>query len=125
METFECRIPPRPEKVALVRHAFRDWLEAGRIAPEAVFDAVVIASELITNGVLHDGGDDLTLRAQREGPILRLEVTSYAGPPEHRYSRDPLEPAEGGRGLLLVAHLAEHSVVTQGPRRVDRCELPV
>jgi anti-sigma regulatory factor (Ser/Thr protein kinase) len=67
-------------------------------------DAVLVVSELVTNALVHArSGATVTLRA-RAGRV-RVEVTDHgAGSPE---PRSPAPETVGGRGLLLVAAVAE------------------
>lgn len=73
-------------------------------------DAVLLVSEVFGNSVRHSGsgaaGQTVTVAIRAGDGIVRVEVTDRAGPrtPQLRpASRD----AEGGRGLQLVAGLAE------------------
>ena len=67
-------------------------------------DALLVVSELVTNAVIHARSRaTVTLRA-REG-ALRIEVADFGGgSPE---PRTPAPETAGGRGLLLVAALAQ------------------
>ncbi|MDP9075345.1 MAG: ATP-binding protein [Actinomycetota bacterium] len=122
MDPFECRFAPRPQTVPRARHALGRWLDEGRVGSEVRGDILLVASELMSNGVLHDGGDDLLLRAWQDESSIRLEVVSRAaewGRPEPRsYDR-----GEFGRGLAIINQLAEHCVWSNGPRRVDNCRI--
>jgi serine/threonine-protein kinase RsbW len=68
-------------------------------------DIELVTSELVANAVKHGGGEiDLGLAA---GPgRVRLTVTSDAGPGEPQV-RPPTSEGEGGRGLAIVAALAD------------------
>lgn len=50
------------------------WLTAARVQGERAQDAMLIATELVTNGVLHDGGDQIAFRAWRGRDGLSIEV---------------------------------------------------
>ncbi|MFP3989393.1 ATP-binding protein [Streptomyces sp. E11-3] len=82
--------------------------------------AAALVAELASNAVLHarvaGRGFELRLTLREDG-VLRIEVT------DTRHDRPVREPAaqpppadeESGRGLLLVAALAERWGVTEGP----------
>lgn len=119
-----------------VRAALAEWTGIG--VPAAVGfsdrladDAVTVTNELVTNAVVHAGTTvDLVLRLEEEGgeepsAALVLEVTDHhpARPVGADESGDPVrteteapaglpDPAEYGRGLQLVATLAESWGIT-------------
>lgn len=66
-------------------------------------DALLVATELVTNAFIH-AGDRCQLSARLASGILRLEVRDQGpGVPD---PRDSDVQAEGGRGLMLVSGLA-------------------
>src|SRR5579875_2697738 len=91
-----------PRSVALAREFVRSRLVGWEMA-DKVDAAMLIASELVTNGVLH-ARTALQLTLIADGPTVRLEVadekprvpTTGACPPD----------ATSGRGLALVSSLA-------------------
>ncbi|MFI1930017.1 SpoIIE family protein phosphatase [Streptomyces sp. NPDC020330] len=120
-----------------VRAALAEWTGIG--VPAAVGfsdrladDAVTVTNELVTNAVVHAGTTvDLVLRLEEEGDgdeptaALVLEVTDHhparpvsgdergAGPgPAGAYTGELPDPAEYGRGLQLVATLADSWGIT-------------
>ncbi|MFJ9684799.1 SpoIIE family protein phosphatase [Streptomyces bacillaris] len=123
-----------------VRAALAEWTGLG--VPAAVGfsdrladDAVTVTNELVTNAVVHAGTTvDLVLRLEEEGgegpsAALVLEVTDHhparpvsgdepeaaAGAPARAETGEPTglpDPAEYGRGLQLVATLAESWGIT-------------
>ncbi|MEU0160358.1 ATP-binding SpoIIE family protein phosphatase [Streptomyces sp. NPDC006261] len=119
-----------------VRAALAEWTGLG--VPAAVGfsdrladDAVTVTNELVTNAVVHAGTTvDLVLRLEEEGgdepsAALVLEVTDHHparpvsgdGPgadpePVGTVAGDLPDPAEYGRGLQLVATLAESWGIT-------------
>ncbi|QNS06319.1 SpoIIE family protein phosphatase [Streptomyces xanthii] len=109
-----------------VRAAFADWTAAPRpaapVGDRLADDAVVVVSELVTNAVVHAGtGVDLVCR--REGPTpddpagLVVEVTDHhptRAVRTDRVCRTPETP-EYGRGLQLVASLADAWGITYRP----------
>ena len=121
--TSSSVVSPRPQTVPTARHAVSRWLEHRNLPPETRGDVLLVVSELVSNGVIHDGGDDLIVRAWADDGSIRIEVVSRAasvsGPDPRGH-----ESVAFGRGLAIVNHLAEHSVVSHGPRRFDRCRIP-
>ena len=119
-----------------VRAALAEWTGLG--VPAAVGfsdrladDAVTVTNELVTNAVVHAGTTvDLVLRLEEEGgdepsAALVLEVTDHhparpvgadePGDPARTETEAPAglpDPAEYGRGLQLVATLAESWGIT-------------
>lgn len=92
-----------PEMVAVARRFVRDRLAAWE-ATDHVEGAVLVASELVTNAVLH-ARTAVTLRVDTDGPTVRIEV----------FDENPRLPVAGpcppdatsGRGLSLIAALAD------------------
>ncbi|GHE75415.1 hypothetical protein GCM10017778_71380 [Streptomyces vinaceus] len=87
-------------------------------------DLLLCVSELATNALLHGvpPGRCYRLRLLLFDGMVRVEVADSGGGLPQVKDRDP--GAEGGRGLLLVASLAERWGV--GPRRPGKvvwCEL--
>ncbi|MEU3006873.1 SpoIIE family protein phosphatase [Streptomyces sp. NPDC007020] len=119
-----------------VRAALAEWTGLG--VPAAVGfsdrladDAVTVTNELVTNAVVHAGTTvDLVLRLEEEGgdepaAALLLEVTDHhparpvggdepeSGPePDAAVAGELPDPAEYGRGLQLVATLADSWGIT-------------
>ena len=91
------------------RDIVRDRLRAWQVPGDTCCDAVLLVSELATNAVLHtDSGHFLCgLTLTDDERRLRIELhdedRAPVNPPEQRAG--PGE--EGGRGLLLVAQLAD------------------
>jgi anti-anti-sigma regulatory factor len=76
--------------------------------------AVLVASELVTNAVVHTKGP-LRLRLEWRGERLHLAVYDRS-PRLLRLAADPGDPeAEGGRGLLIVDQLADRWGVHHPP----------
>ncbi|MFC8257876.1 SpoIIE family protein phosphatase [Streptomyces sp. NPDC057291] len=112
-----------------VRAALAEWTGLG--LPAAVGfsdrladDAVTVADELVTNAVVHAGTTvELLFRleeaAEEEAAALVLEVADHHPARSVRSERpgpvpaaDPDDPAEGGRGLQVIAALAERWGIT-------------
>ena len=103
----ELTLPPEPGAAALARAFVRDTCTYWRLAlpDEATVDwAVSLVNELVTNAVRH-AGTPLRLQVELLGDCLYLSVRD--GDPR-MLRAVPADPdAEGGRGLLLVARLAD------------------
>jgi anti-sigma regulatory factor (Ser/Thr protein kinase) len=126
MTAFERRFPPRPAELAPARAALRAWLrEVGVDGEDATADVLVVASELVTNGVVHDGGDLITLRADRRESDVSVEVTTVDHRPGHHPTyRDVAQSVDGGRGLEIVRALShDYRVVRRDNERVTECRI--
>jgi anti-sigma regulatory factor (Ser/Thr protein kinase) len=126
MTGFERKFPPQPAELPPARAALRTWLhDAGVDGEDATADVLVVSSELVTNGVLHDGGDLITLRADRQEGDVSIEVTTVDHlPGQHPTYRDVDDSAEGGRGLEIVQALTHgYSVVRHDNERVTACQV--
>ena len=102
-----------PESVrqarAVVRRCVADWVVSG----PAASDAVLVVSELVTNGLLH-GRPPIRLRVRHTGAELVIEVrdAAIALPRPARFGSG--HPS--GRGLAVVSRMASH----WGARAEDR-----
>ncbi|MFD0314940.1 SpoIIE family protein phosphatase [Streptomyces flavalbus] len=91
----------------LVRAALGEWTDRGlpgteKISGRLAHDAMVAVSELVTNAVVHAGTDVvLACRLEPGTGALVVEVT------DRHPARPPREAPEHGRGLRLVAALAD------------------
>lgn len=99
-------LPADPASVTLARHAIRQHLAAAGVTSADVIDtAELLVSELTSNVLKHTGGRP-SLRVVVGHHVIRVEVTDPAPallPIERRFDAE----AESGRGLLLVAALAQ------------------
>lgn len=93
-----------PAAVGAARRRVRDQLAAWNTEEETASDAGLIVSELVTNAVRH-GSPPIELRLINDRTTLTCEVRdTSAGAPHLRHARTI---DEGGRGLFLVAQLAQ------------------
>ncbi|MFF7752721.1 ATP-binding protein [Streptomyces sp. NPDC007971] len=102
---------------------FADWSLTywGLAAWERRGDVSLCVSELATNALVHGAppGRGFLLRLRYDGRLVRAEVHD-SGPGVPRVAEDA---DEGGRGLLLVAALAdEWGVAERRPGKVVWCE---
>jgi anti-sigma regulatory factor (Ser/Thr protein kinase) len=130
---FSLSVPPTAEVISPVRHMVRDWLSGatygGDRADDVVADdVVVVISELVTNGVIHDGGADIELYLFRDRTGVTIEVVSADQPTAVDVGRfrPATGPDETGRGLLVVDALTDVlSIDERQGRRHVVCHVPV
>jgi anti-sigma regulatory factor (Ser/Thr protein kinase) len=83
------------------------WLRGHPVGHEALDATALILSELVTNAVMHGGGNIIGCTLRIAGGVLRIEVTDQGyGYPEPAVRR-PGPDDVSGRGLLLVSTVAE------------------
>ncbi|WP_078855823.1 ATP-binding protein [Streptomyces sp. NRRL F-5065] len=113
-ETF--RVPRRRSHVPVARQRVRETLADWGVTGEPAESVLLLASELVTNAVLHCRVSHAQVRValSLDGPELVLEVSD---PDRDRLPRlhDPDLDEEGGRGLALVAALSDAWGCRQGP----------
>ncbi|WP_374190657.1 ATP-binding protein [Streptomyces sp. BRB081] len=88
-----------PEVRRALRVLLRPWL-----AEEPAATAELLASEVLTNALIHSGHDAVFTAIVHDGH-LRVEVRDFTGRPPRPRAPRPHE-ATSGRGLLLVEALA-------------------
>ncbi|GGQ76940.1 ATP-binding protein [Streptomyces pilosus] len=110
-----------PGARAFARRVLEDWgVHASRID-----DVLLCVSELATNALLHGvpPGRGLLLRLLPYADSVRVEVHDSGGGVPAVPRGAPDEPDESGRGLLLVAGLADRwGVGERSPGKVVWCE---
>jgi anti-anti-sigma factor len=112
----ELVLAPIPTAPAAARAFVRDVLGYWQLAlPDStlVDRAVLLASELVTNAVIH-ARTELRLRVELRGDLLHLAVRD-GNPWMLRPATIPDPEAEGGRGLWLVEQLARAWGVNRHP----------
>ncbi len=106
------RLPMRAESAGVARRRVRETLRLFDADPDAIDDAELLTSEVITNGIVHarPHGSALELFLIREGDRLLVEVHDPSrGVPYLLAPPDTLR--ESGRGLQIVDELAaDHGV---------------
>jgi len=117
--TLELR--PNPTSPGLARGFVRRVLGDAGIDPLTTEDAALLATELVTNSVIH-ASTDITLEVVVEAGAVRIGVTdaSRAGPVLREQDQD----ATTGRGLHLLDKVAtEWGVVYAGKTKTVRFSL--
>ncbi|MFC5910775.1 ATP-binding protein [Streptacidiphilus monticola] len=106
-ETLQIRtvVGAAPEEVGRARRWARSQLDGHGLAPDTVDTLVLVVSELVTNAVVHTGREAVLSLAPAVGGRVRVEVAdASASAPA---PRDAEDDATSGRGLELVACLAD------------------
>lgn len=98
----EWQVPSDPAAVAQVRSAVTRTLEAWGLE-ELSFTTELILSELVTNAIRY-GGEPIRVRMLRDRSLICEVFDSSSTSPHLRYAT---MTDEGGRGLFLVAQLAD------------------
>lgn len=110
--TWRFTLPVGDVSVPSARRTVRDLLGCASLPEDLLHSALLVVSELVTNAVRH-----AALLSREIGVLVRLDAhrLQIAVEDGHPYRPDywPNAPADvpghehvGGRGLLLVAHLA-------------------
>ncbi|MCP2339767.1 ATP-binding protein [Actinomadura rupiterrae] len=90
------------ESIKVVRDFVGEWFGARGYASELVYVARTVASELVTNALLHgsDPGDPITVRLllSDAGPVIEVEDGSEVRPVVRPLALDALS----GRGLAMI-----------------------
>ncbi|MDT7545652.1 MAG: hypothetical protein QOE99_1762 [Actinomycetota bacterium] len=112
-QTVQVDLDSDPHAAAEARQATRDVLSRWRLT--ALIDTVVLAvSELVTNALRH-GRPPIGLTLRRRGQNLRVDVHDADPREPARDGATSLADAESGRGMEIVAALADEVGVEQVP----------
>ncbi|MGH9031240.1 MAG: ATP-binding protein [Acidimicrobiia bacterium] len=102
----ELILPNHPASVCEARAFTRRVLDAAATPPDALEQATLMVSELVTNAVVH-ASSGVSLRVHT-GPVTRIEVEDGGGPlvaaAPSTSPPDDVDP--GGLGLAIVAALS-------------------
>lgn len=100
-------VAPDPASAALVRHSIAADLLSRRVDHERIDDVVLVASELVTNAVLHaPTPDEAELDVSWEVRPDSVVVQVLDSNPDLPRQRTANETDTRGRGLYIVAALA-------------------
>jgi len=100
-------LPCAPASVALARRALSDELRAVGVFDNAVSDAAVVVSELLSNAILHAyplPGERLQVAWAVDGSSVEVAV-SDGGSATVPHAGHPSPSSISGRGLGIVEHL--------------------
>lgn len=114
--TTSLLVTDAPSSVGRARHAFAAFLSEAGVGPDAVEDAVLVLSELVSNSVRHaaplpSGEIRVGWRVDYSG--VEVAVTDGGGA-TRPLARHAAAGATGGRGLAIVAELARDWGVVDG-----------
>jgi serine/threonine-protein kinase RsbW len=112
-------LPHAPASAAVARHRLVEGLSALGIRQDVIADAELVITEMVGNAVRHARPlPDGQLRAgwELEDECVVLHVTDGGGATRPVVTRQPDFEAERGRGLAIVAALAQD----WGSERDDR-----
>ncbi|WP_435643202.1 ATP-binding protein [Streptomyces sp. H49] len=100
-------LPTTPAAASQARHQAVDAIAGwgSGLGAEVVHTAELLVSELVTNAVQHAGTGSVSLAVCLNEAVLRIEVCDTS--PVLPQPALPDADSEGGRGLFLVAALAD------------------
>ena len=101
-------LPCAPASVGLARRALSNELRAAGVFDNAVRDAALVVSELLSNAILHAyplPGELLQLAWDMDGSSVEVAVSDGGSATVPRAGH-PAPFAVGGRGLGIVEHLS-------------------
>ena len=102
--TVVLEVPRERALLIDVRARAKDAMRGWALLEEVVDTATLLASELVTNGLVHGkGAVELRLRLTRDRLVIEAEDGGHHMPRRRPATQDE----EGGRGLHLVAALAD------------------
>ena len=105
MSQEHLQLPPRPSVVGDARRAVTGWCRHWQLVH--LVDAIeLLVSELVTNAIVHGVGPVL-VTADYDGKRLRVEVHDDDPDLPQGHVTAPTELDEHGRGLQLIAMLAD------------------
>ena len=102
-------LPCAPASVAFARRALSDDLKAAGVFEQAVGDAVLVISELVSNAILHAyplPGERVKVAWVVDDGWLEVAV-SDGGSATMPQAGHPTTASVSGRGLSIVAHISQ------------------
>ena len=108
-------VPHGRKGVGLARHAFADQMSEAGVSREAMDDAVLVLSELVSNAVRHADplpSGEITVRWSVLDDVVHLEITDGGAPTRPMASLAALSSL-GGRGLQIVRSVSSQWGVTE------------
>ncbi|KUN79309.1 hypothetical protein AQJ66_28755 [Streptomyces bungoensis] len=113
-------LPAVPASVGTARRVLRDLLAAWGVAEDTRDDTVLVASELVTNALVHAAGERIACRVRRSAGRVRVEVEDQNRGSVRPVPRQSGPDDQNGRGLFLVDALTADWGVTVAPGRPAR-----
>jgi anti-sigma regulatory factor (Ser/Thr protein kinase) len=124
---LELSVSPTVEALRPIRVGVRKWLTEEGYSGADIDGVLLVVSELVTNGIIHDGGDNIEVRVGPYGTRgVSIEVvTADRRPGDHPdHPRVVRDPSEAGRGLMIVGALTDELVVQdRNGRRHTACRM--
>jgi anti-sigma regulatory factor (Ser/Thr protein kinase) len=119
---MEVQLPVAAVAPALGRRALEPF--RSRVPVRTFEDLLLVATEMISNAVVHGGlteRDSIWLRVRRRPSLTRLEVEDH-GVGFGR--KGPVSPGDvGGRGFMIIARLSERWGLESDGLTLVWCEL--
>ncbi|MET8612551.1 ATP-binding protein [Streptomyces misionensis] len=115
-------LPARPTAVGSARRVVRELLTAWGVPQDVRDDALLVTSELVTNALVHAGGNRIACRLDGTADRIRIEVEDEAGDEDVALpvACRPGPDDQHGRGLFLVEALSRGWGVAFPPGRPAR-----
>lgn len=120
-------LPATPASVGAARRKVRELLGAWSVGDDAVDNALLVTSELVTNALTHTASERIVCRLRLSAGRLHVEVEDENRGGTLPYQRMPGPDEQCGRGLLLVGILSSDWGVRDAPHgsgRIVWAELP-
>ena len=105
-------LPPELRSIRTARRFVGEHCRLAGFSAQRCDDALLLASELVTNAVLH-GRSEVCVEVAARGDVLRVSVLDENSRHPARVAEDP--NALDGRGLALVEALSERWGVEDRP----------
>jgi anti-sigma regulatory factor (Ser/Thr protein kinase) len=102
-------LPCAPASVAIARRALVSELRTAGVPDDAVGDAALVISELLSNAILHAyplPGECVQVTWSVDGEAVEVAVSDGGSATMPKVGQPPAL-AIGGRGLAIVAHLSQ------------------
>ncbi len=125
-DTLAISAPSTEESVEAVVAAAQAWAEAHALEDEAAYRFVLLASEAVTNAIIHGNRNDpsktVRFSAALKGDRLEMTIEDEGEGFEWSRAPDPLAPEnlllDHGRGMFLLHTMAESVAYEEGGRRL-------
>ena len=124
---WRASLPAEPASLPQMRSLLGRFLNECGVGDHVFYNGLLVADELVANAIEHGSGDDeeVEIHVQLLGDRLCIAVYDCARQAGVPVALTPDEGRESGRGLQVVARLADWSEQIIGGRREVRAELPL